>query len=71
MLFKIVLIYILAHYIYIYICVCVYMYTYVCVCVCVYMWASLVAQMAKDLPTNAGDVVSVPESRRCPGKGNG
>ena len=52
-------------------CVCIYVYICVCVCVCVYMWASLAAQMAKDLPTNAGDVVSVPESRRCPGKGNG
>jgi len=27
--------------------------------------------MAKNLPANAGDMGSVPESRRCPGKRNG
>ena len=36
-----------------------------------YRWAFLVAQMAKNLPANAGDVGSVSESRRCPGKRNG
>ena len=35
------------------------------------MWASLVVQWLKNLPANAGDVGSIPESGRCPGEGNG
>ena len=33
--------------------------------------ASLVAQMVKNPPDNAGDPGSIPESGRCPGAGNG
>ena len=33
-------------------------------------WASLVAQMVKNLPANAGDTGSVPESERSPGHRN-
>ena len=33
--------------------------------------ASLVAQMLKNLPANAGDVGSIPGLRRSPGEGNG
>ena len=35
------------------------------------MGASLVAQTVKNLPFNAGDPGSIPESGRFPGKGNG
>ena len=34
-------------------------------------WASLVAQMIKNPPANAGDRRSIPESGRSPGEGNG
>ena len=34
-------------------------------------WASLVAQMVKNPPVNAGDAGSIPGSRRSPGRGNG
>ena len=34
-------------------------------------WASLVAQMVKNLPANAGDPGSMPWLRRSPGEGNG
>ncbi|CAI9164575.1 unnamed protein product [Rangifer tarandus platyrhynchus] len=34
-------------------------------------WASLVAQMVKNLPANAGDPGSIPGSGRCPEEGNG
>ena len=33
--------------------------------------ASLVAQMVKNLPANAGDLASIPGLRRSPGEGNG
>ena len=33
-------------------------------------WASLVAQMVKNPPANAGDLGSIPESGRSPGEGN-
>ena len=33
--------------------------------------ASLVAQMVKNLPANAGDLASIPVLRRSPGEGNG
>ena len=36
-----------------------------------YSWASLVAQMVKNLPTNAGDTSSIPALGRSLGKGNG
>ena len=36
-----------------------------------YMWASLVAQTVKNLPTNAGDTGLIPGSGRSPGEGNG
>ena len=37
----------------------------------VFKWASLVAQMVKNLPANAGDVGSTPGSGRSSGEGNG
>ena len=37
----------------------------------VYKWASLVAQMVMNSPTNAGDPGSIPVSGRSPGEGNG
>ena len=36
-----------------------------------YGWASQVALVVKNLPVNAGDMGSIPESGRSPGKGNG
>ena len=38
---------------------------------CTDVWASLVAQMIKNLPANAGDLGSIPGSGRSPGEGNG
>ena len=35
------------------------------------IWTSLVAQLIKNPPTNAGDSVSIPGSGRSPGEGNG
>ena len=35
------------------------------------IWASLMAQMVKSLPANAGDMGSIPWLRRSPGGGNG
>ena len=35
------------------------------------IWASLVAQMVKNLPANAEDMGSVPGLGRSPGEGNG
>ena len=35
------------------------------------IWASLVAQLAKNLPANAGDAGSIPGLGRPPGEGNG
>ena len=35
-----------------------------------YIWASLVAQMEKNLPANAGDLGSIPALGRSPGEGN-
>ena len=35
------------------------------------VWASLEAQLMKNLPVNAGDADSIPGSGRCPGGGNG
>ena len=37
----------------------------------VFKWASLVAQVVKNLPANAGDVGSIPGSGRSPGEENG
>ena len=37
----------------------------------IFCTSSLVAQMVKNLPTNAGDPGSIPESGRSPGGGNG
>ena len=37
----------------------------------IFKWASLVAQMVKNLPANAGDVGSTPGSGRSPREGNG
>ena len=37
----------------------------------IFKWASLDAQMVKNLPTNARDVGSTPGSGRSPGEGNG
>ena len=34
-------------------------------------WTSLVAQTVKNMPTNAGDLGSIPEWGRSPGEGNG
>ena len=34
-------------------------------------WASLLAQIVKDLPVNAGDLGSIPKLGRSPGEGNG
>ena len=34
-------------------------------------WVSLVAQMVKTLPVNAGDLGSIPGLQRLPGEGNG
>ena len=47
------------------VCVCVC----VCACVCIrgLPWCSVV----KNLPANAGDMGSIPGSRRSPGEGNG
>ena len=36
-----------------------------------FLWASLVAQMVKNLPAMQGDPGSIPASRRSPGEGNG
>ena len=36
-----------------------------------HIWASLVAQMAKETPANTGDSSSIPGSERSPGEGNG
>ena len=36
-----------------------------------YSWASLVTQMVKNLPANAGGAGSIPWSGRSPGEGNG
>ena len=36
-----------------------------------YGWASQVVLVVKNLPVNAGDTGSIPESGRFPGKGNG
>ena len=36
-----------------------------------YTWASLMAQMVKNLPANAGDPGSIPGSRKSPEEGNG
>ena len=35
-----------------------------------HIWASLVAQMVKNLPANAGDLGSIPGEGRSPGEGN-
>ena len=35
------------------------------------VWASLVAQLMKNLPVNAGDAGSIPGSGNCPGRGSG
>ena len=35
------------------------------------VWASLVAQLGKNLPANAGNMGSIPGSGRSPGVGNG
>ena len=35
------------------------------------IWTSLLAQLIKNPPTNAGDSVSIPGSGRSPGEGNG
>ena len=35
------------------------------------MALSLVAQMVKNFPANAGDMGSIPGWERCPGEGNG
>ena len=35
------------------------------------IWTSLVAQLIKNPPTNAGDSVSIPGSGKSPGEGNG
>ena len=35
------------------------------------VWASLVAQMVKNLPANAGDLGSIPGWGRSPGEGHG
>ena len=51
-------------------CVCVYLYVYVYVCVYVCMGFPD-GSAVKNLPTNAGDVVSIPGSGRSPGEGNG
>ena len=56
-----------------------YIYIYVCVCLCVYIyiyiWASLVAQMLKNLSamweTWVGDLSWIPRLGRSPGEGNG
>ena len=37
----------------------------------IFKWASLVAQMVKNLPADAGDVGSTPGSGRSPREGNG
>ena len=42
-----------------------------CLCVHIYVWASLVAQLVKNLTANAGDMGSIPGSGRFPGEGNG
>ena len=36
-----------------------------------FIWASLVAQVVKNLTVNAGDVGSIPGLGRSPGEGNG
>ena len=52
--------------------VCVYLYIYVYVCVCVYVCMGFPdSSVIKNLPTNAGDVLSIPGSGRSPGEGNG
>ena len=43
----------------------------VCVCMCVLKGASLVAQMVRNLSAKAGDLGSIPGSRRSPGERNG
>ena len=35
------------------------------------IWASLVAQLVKNVPANSGDAGSIPGSGRPPGEGNG
>ena len=35
------------------------------------LWASLVAQLVKNLACNVGDLGSIPESGRSPGEGKG
>ena len=36
-----------------------------------YSWASLMAELIKNSPANAGDLGSIPGLGRCPGKGKG
>ena len=56
-------------YIYMYMYVCKYIYMCVCVCVCVYGFPG--GSGVKNLPADAEDVGSNPESGRYPGEGNG
>ena len=53
------------------VCVCVCVCMPGCLCVHIYVWASLVAQLVKNLTANAGDMGSIPGSGRFPGEGNG
>ena len=46
-----------------------YTYTYIYTNTC--MWTSLVAQLVKKPPANAGDMGSIPGLGRSPGEGNG
>ena len=41
------------------------------VCILYVLWVSLVAQTIKNLPSNAGDLDSIPGLERSPGEGNG
>ena len=52
------------------VCLCVCVCMPGCLCVHIYVWASLVAQLVKNLTANAGDVGSIPGSGRSPGEGN-
>ena len=44
---------------------------HLCVILYIYMWASVVAQMVKNLPANAGDLCSIPGLEQSPREGNG
>ena len=52
------------------VCLCVCVCMPGCLCVHIYVWASLVAQLVKNLTANAGDVGSIPGSGRSPGEMN-